>query len=259
MFIDSHCHLDRIDLAPFGGDFASFMKEASMHQIDHMLCVSIDLQSYPAMRCLVGAYDNVSVSAGVHPNENVSEEPSIEELVSLGGDDKVMAIGETGLDYYRSSGNLDWQRKRFRQHIRAAKILGKPLIIHSREAKDDTIKVLKEEGASQVGGVFHCFTEDWETALQVMDLGFFISFSGIVTFRNAQLIQDVARMIPNDRFLIETDSPYLAPIPFRGKPNYPLYVRHVAQCIAELKNISIDEVARLSSDNFYRLFSRPRA
>lgn len=259
MFIDSHCHLDRIDLAPFDSDFASFMREARMQQVDHMLCVSIDLRSYPAMRCLVDSYDNVSVSVGVHPNENVSEEPSIEELVSLGEDDKVIAIGETGLDYYRSSGNLDWQRKRFRRHIQAAKVLDKPLIIHSREAKDDTIKVLKEEGASRVGGVFHCFTEDWETALQVMDLGFFISFSGIVTFRNAQLIQDVARMIPNDRFLIETDSPYLAPIPFRGKPNYPLYVRHVAQCIAELKGISLDEVAQLSSSNFYRLFSGSRA
>lgn len=259
MFIDSHCHLDRIDLAPFDSDFASFMREARMQQVDHMLCVSIDLRSYPAMRCLVDSYDNVSVSVGVHPNENVSEEPSIEELVSLGEDDKVIAIGETGLDYYRSSGSLDWQRKRFRRHIQAAKVLDKPLIIHSREAKDDTIKVLKEEGASRVGGVFHCFTEDWETALQVMDLGFFISFSGIVTFRNAQLIQDVARMIPNDCFLIETDSPYLAPIPFRGKPNYPLYVRHVAQCIAELKGISLDEVAQLSSSNFYRLFSGSRA
>jgi len=231
------------------------MREARAQQIEHMLCVSIDLDSYSEMRRLVDGYDDVSVSVGVHPNEQVSREPSVEELVVLAENDKVVAIGETGLDYYRSSGSLDWQRERFRQHIRAAKIVGKPLIIHSREAKDDTIKVLKEEGADQVSGVFHCFTGDWETARQVLDLGFFISFSGIVTFRNAQSIQEVARMIPEDRFLIETDSPYLAPIPFRGKPNYPFYVRHVAQCVAELKGISIERVAELSSDNFYRLFS----
>lgn len=235
------------------------MREARAQQIEHMLCVSIDLDSYSEMRRLVDGYDDVSVSVGVHPNEQVSREPSVEELVVLAENDKVVAIGETGLDYYRSSGSLDWQRERFRQHIRAAKIVGKPLIIHSREAKDDTIKVLKEEGADQVSGVFHCFTGDWETARQVLDLGFFISFSGIVTFRNAQSIQEVARMIPEDRFLIETDSPYLAPIPFRGKPNYPFYVRHVAQCVAELKGISIERVAELSSDNFYRLFPGARA
>ena len=235
------------------------MREARAQQIEHMLCVSIDLDSYSEMRRLVDGYDDVSVSVGVHPNEQVSREPSVEELVVLAENDKVVAIGETGLDYYRSSGSLDWQRERFRQHIRAAKIVGKPLIIHSREAKDDTIKVLKEEGADQVSGVFHCFTEDWETARQVLDLGFFISFSGIVTFRNAQSIQEVARMIPEDRFLIETDSPYLAPIPFRGKPNYPFYVRHVAQCVAELKGISIERVAELSSDNFFRLFPGARA
>jgi TatD DNase family protein len=258
MFIDSHCHLDRLDFTPFHGEFASFMKEAEMQQIEHMLCVSIDLESYPAMRRLVDGYNNVSVSIGVHPNERVLKEPSVEELVSLAENDKVVAIGETGLDYYRSSGSLEWQRERFRRHIQAAKITGKPLIIHTREAKDDTIKVLKEEGASQIGGVFHCFTEDWETARRVLDLGFFISFSGIVTFRNAQSIQEVARMIPEDRFLIETDSPYLAPIPFRGKPNYPFYVKHVAQYIAELRQISLDRVAELTSGNFYRLFSPVR-
>jgi len=258
MFVDSHCHLDRLDLTPFKGEFASFMKETQMQQIQRMLCVSIDLESYSAMRRLVDGYDSVSVSVGVHPNEHTLKEPSVEELVSLAGDSKVAAIGETGLDYYRSSGNLDWQRERFRRHIQAAKITGKPLIIHTREARDDTIKVLMEEGADQVGGVFHCFTEDWETAQQILDLGFFISFSGIVTFRNARLIQDVAKMIPENRFLIETDSPYLAPIPFRGKPNYPFYVKHVAQFIAELRGISLGRVAELSSGNFYRLFSPVR-
>ncbi|HYE37173.1 TatD family hydrolase [Methylocaldum sp.] len=258
MFIDSHCHLDRIDLAPFGDEFASFMREAKMQQVQHMLCVSIDLESYPAMRRLVEGYDNVSISVGVHPNEKSGKEPSVEELVSLAGNDKVVAIGETGLDYFRSSGSLDWQRERFRRHIRAAKIAGKPLIIHTREAKEDTIKLLMEERADQVGGVFHCFTEDWDTAQQALDLGFLISFSGIVTFRNAGSIHEVAKLIPEDRFLIETDSPYLAPIPFRGKPNYPFYVRHVAQYIADLRGISLDRVAELSSSNFYRLFSVAR-
>lgn len=230
-----------------------------MQRVRHILCVSIDLESYPVMRRLVNGYDNVSVSVGVHPNEHVSEEPSVEKLAILAKDGKVVAVGETGLDYYRSSGSLDWQRERFRQHIRAAKLVGKPLIVHSREAQEDTIKLLREESADEVGGVFHCFTEDWETARRVLDLGFFISFSGIVTFRNAQPIQDVARKIPEDRFLIETDSPYLAPIPFRGKPNYPFYVRHVAQCIADLRGVSLERVADLSSDNFYRLFSTVRA
>jgi len=229
-----------------------------MQQVQHMLCVSIDLESYPAMRRLVEGYDNVSISVGVHPNEKSGKEPSVEELVSLAGNDKVVAIGETGLDYFRSSGSLDWQRERFRRHIRAAKIAGKPLIIHTREAKEDTIKLLMEERADQVGGVFHCFTEDWDTAQQALDLGFLISFSGIVTFRNAGSIHEVAKLIPEDRFLIETDSPYLAPIPFRGKPNYPFYVRHVAQYIADLRGISLDRVAELSSSNFYRLFSVAR-
>lgn len=230
-----------------------------MQRVRHMLCVSIDLESYPGMRLLVDGYDNVSVSVGVHPNEHVSEEPSVEKLVILAKDGKVVAVGETGLDYYRSSGSLDWQRERFRQHIRAAKLVGKPLIVHSREAREDTIKLLREESADEVGGVFHCFTEDWETAQRVLDLGFYISFSGIVTFRSAQSIQEVAKKIPEDRFLIETDSPYLAPIPFRGKPNYPFYVRHVAQCIADLRGVSLERVADLSSDNFYRLFSTARA
>ncbi|MGX2039699.1 TatD family hydrolase [Methylocaldum sp. MU1018] len=255
MFIDSHCHLDRLDLTLFGNEFASFMREAEVQQVQRMLCVSIDLESYPAMYRLVEGYDNVSVSVGVHPNEQTSREPSVEELVALAGNDKVVAIGETGLDYYRSSGSLDWQRERLRKHIRAAKIAGKPLIIHTREAKDDTIEILMEEGADRVGGVFHCFTEDWETARRVLDLGFFISFSGIVTFRNAESIREVARMIPENRFLIETDSPYLAPIPFRGKSNYPFYVRHVAQCIADLRGGSLERVAELSSGNFHELFS----
>jgi len=234
------------------------MEEAKAQQIQHMLCVSIDLESYPAMCRLIDGYENISVSVGVHPNEQGSNEPDVDELVSLARNSKVVAIGETGLDYYRSSGSLDWQRERFQRHIRAAKTAGKPLIIHTREARDDTIKVLKEEEADQVGGVFHCFTEDWETARRVLDLGFFISFSGIVTFRNAQSIQEVARMIPEDRFLIETDSPYLAPIPFRGKPNYPFYVKHVAHRIAELRGISLERVAELSSANFHRLFPAVR-
>ncbi|CAI8954168.1 TatD family hydrolase [Methylocaldum szegediense] len=259
MFIDSHCHLDRLDLAPFNAEFALFMREAEKQEVRHLLCVGIDLESYAGMRRLVDGYDNVSVSVGVHPNEHVPEEPTVEKLVSLARDSKVVAVGETGLDYYRSSGSLDWQRERFRQHIRAARLVGKPLIIHSREARNDTIELLIEERADEVGGVFHCFTEDWETARRVLDLGFYISFSGIVTFRSAQSIQEVAKKIPEDRFLIETDSPYLAPVPFRGKPNYPYLVRYVAQCIAGLRGVSLERVAELSSDNFYRLFAGARA
>jgi TatD DNase family protein len=206
------------------------------------------------MLARVADYPQISVSVGVHPNEHEGHDPSAEELIELGQNPKVIAIGETGLDYFRSEGDLSWQHQRFRNHIAAAKALKKPLIIHTREAKDDTLKILAEEGAADVGGIIHCFTEDWEFAQRAMDLNFYISFSGIVTFNNATAIKDVAQRIPADRFLIETDSPYLAPVPFRGKTNYPLYVRHVAEHIAQLRGTTFEEVAQLSRDNFYRLF-----
>lgn len=254
MFIDSHCHLDRIDLSPYQNDFKLFMQEAENSKIDQMLCIAIDLESYPKMVDLVKDYPSISLSVGVHPNVQEGKDPSVEELIELGKSPKVIAIGETGLDYFRSEGDLEWQHQRFRNHIQAAKQLNKPLIIHTREAGHDSLDDLAAEGADEVGGIIHCFTEDWDYAKKALDLGFYISFSGIVTFKNAQDIKEVAKKVPADRFLIETDSPYLAPVPFRGKPNYPTYVPYVAEHIAELRNISVEEVALLSSDNFNTLF-----
>lgn len=255
MFIDSHCHLDRIDLAPYQNNFAKFMAEVKRCKIDHMLCISIDLENYPAMQQLIVPYDSISITVGVHPNVQDCLEPSVEQLVALGQNDRVIGIGETGLDYFRSEGDLGWQHQRFRNHIRAAKHLKKPLIVHTRQAKDDTIKILIEEEASEVGGVLHCFTEDWAMAKQALDLNFYISFSGIVTFKNAEQIQEVARKVSDDRYLIETDSPYLAPVPFRGKPNYPTYVRYVAEQLSSLRDTRIKLIAEQSSRNFYQLFS----
>jgi TatD DNase family protein len=254
MLIDSHCHLDRIDLKPYQNDFACFMQEAGVHQIEHLLCIAIDLESYPAMLDLVAGYPKISVTVGVHPNVQGCKDPGVDELITLGQPDNVIGIGETGLDYFRNEGDLSWQHQRFRNHINAAKILKKPLIIHTREAKDDTLRILKEEGAGEVGGVIHCFTEDWEFAQKALDLNFFISFSGIVTFNNATVIKEVAKKVPADRFLIETDSPYLAPVPFRGRSNYPIYVRYVAEQIAELRGIPVNKIADISTKNFYDLF-----
>ena len=254
MLIDSHCHLDRIDLKPYQNDFACFMHEAEANQIEHLLCIAIDLESYPLMLDLVAGYPQISVTVGVHPNVQDCKDPTVAELIALGQFDNVIGIGETGLDYFRSEGDLSWQHQRFRNHIRAAKILKKPLIIHTRAAKSDTLRILKEEDAGEVGGVIHCFTEDWEFAQKALDLNFYISFSGIVTFNSAKEIQEVAKKIPADRFLIETDSPYLAPVPFRGRPNYPTYVRYVAEQIAELRGAPINKIAELSTKNFYDLF-----
>lgn len=254
MFIDSHCHLDLIDLAPYQNSFASFMQEAKKCQIEQMLCVGVDIKSLPAMRQLVGAYTAISITVGVHPNTQDCHEFSVNKLVSLGQDKKVVGVGETGLDYFRSEDNLTWQHNSFRKHIRAAKQLNKPLIVHTRNAKKDTIKILKEEFAEEVGGVLHCFTEDWAMAKQALDLNFYISFSGIVTFKNATQVQEVAKKIPKNSYLIETDSPYLAPTPFRGKTNYPMHIRYVAEKLANLRNTSIAVCAEQTSTNFHSLF-----
>ncbi|MBL6986951.1 MAG: TatD family hydrolase [Methylobacter sp.] len=254
MLIDSHCHLDRIDLVPYQNDFSCFMREAENCQIEHLLCIAIDLESYPAMLDLVSTYPQISVTVGVHPNVQDGQDPSVEELIDLGRSDKIIGIGETGLDYFRSEGDLDWQHQRFRNHIHAAKALKKPLIIHTREAKDHTLRILEEEGAGEVGGIIHCFTEDWEFAKKALDLNFHISFSGIVTFNSAKEIKLVAKKVPADRFLIETDSPYLAPVPFRGRPNYPTYVRYVAEHLADLRGTTLNKIAESSTENFYRLF-----
>lgn len=254
MLIDSHCHLDRIDLKPYNNDFNSFMDEAKAIEIEHLLCIAIDLEAYPQMLNLVQDYQNISVTVGVHPNVSDGKDPTVEELIELGNNDKVIGIGETGLDYFRSKGDLEWQRQRFRNHIHAAKTLNKPLIIHTREAKEDTLRILKEENAEQAGGIIHCFTEDWVFAKAAMDLNFYISFSGIVTFNNTDSIKEVAKKMPTNRMLIETDSPYLAPVPFRGKPNYPIYVKYVAEQLALLKGVSVNKIAEISTNNFYELF-----
>ena len=254
MLVDSHCHLDRVNLKPNAGDFARFMEETRAWGIGHMLCVSIDLERYSKMRDLVAPYPQVSVSVGVHPNEPHRRDPTPEDLVELAQDPRNLAIGETGLDYYRSQGDLGWQHRRFRSHIAAARACGKPLIVHTRDAREDTIRILIEEDARDAGGVLHCFSETWEMASQALDLGFYISFSGIVTFKTADELREVAAKVPLDRLLIETDSPYLTPVPYRGKPNEPKYVAAVAECIAGLRGMSADELATVTCENFFRLF-----
>lgn len=256
MLIDSHCHLDRLDLKPYQNDFACLMEHIRAQQIEHLLCIAIDLEAYPAMRELVADYDDISVTVGVHPNEHEGQNPTVAELIVLGEDEKVIGIGETGLDYFRSEGDLTWQHDRFRNHIHAAKALNKPLIIHTREAKHDVLDILREENAGEVGGIIHCFTEDWEFAKVALDLNFYISFSGIVTFNSAKNIHEVAKKLPADRLLIETDSPYLSPVPHRGRPNYPHYVKHVAQTVADLRGVSLNSVADISTRNFYTLFKK---
>jgi len=254
MLVDSHCHLDRVDLKPYAGDFRRLMDETCASGVGHMLCVSIDLEHYPQMRNLVEPYPQVSASVGVHPSERGCREPTPEALVELARDARNVAIGETGLDYYRSTGDLGWQHRRFRNHIAAARLCGKPLIVHTREAREDTLRILMEEDTRDVGGVLHCFTETWEMATAALDLGFYISFSGIVTFKAADDLRAVAAKVPLDRLLIETDSPYLAPVPHRGKSNEPRFVAAVAQCIAGLRGMSTEELVDLTRDNFFRLF-----
>ncbi|MCP3870439.1 MAG: TatD family hydrolase [Gammaproteobacteria bacterium] len=254
MLIDSHCHLDRLGLEPFENSFDNLMEQIFKADISNLLCVSIDLESYPAMLKLVQDYPQIAISVGVHPNDRDRREPQPEELVELASHPRNCAIGETGLDYFRSEGDLDWQRDRFRRHIQAARSCGKPLIIHTRAAREDTIAVMKEEEARDAGGVMHCFTENWDMARQALDLGFYISFSGIITFKSAADLREVVRKVPQDRILIETDAPYLAPVPHRGKPNIPQYVAHVADCVADLNGASREKVEQMTAENYFRLF-----
>lgn len=257
MLIDSHCHLDRLELSPYGGNLDGAIAAAHQRGVDLMLCVSIDMNNFPEVRAIAERYAEVYASVGVHPNETEGHDPSVEELVHLADHPKVIAIGETGLDYFRSEGDLEWQRERFRRHIAAAKQTGKPLIVHSREAREDTLRILEEEGADEAGGIMHCFVEGMATAERAMALGFLISFSGIVTFRNATALQEVARNVPAEMLLVETDAPYLAPIPHRGKPNEPAYVRDVAEFVAKLRGVPVELLAEQTSNNFRRLFRLP--
>ena len=257
--VDSHCHLDLLDFEALGTDLDGVMAQARDHGVGYMLCVGIKLETLPKVLAVAGAYPNVYASVGVHPNETGEPEPEVAALVLLSrASDKIIAIGETGLDYYRSEGDLAWQRERFCRHIAAAREIGKPLIIHSRAAREDTLRIMREEDADQVGGVMHCFTEDWDMARQAMDLNFYISFSGIVTFNSAKTLKDVATRMPLERMLVETDSPYLAPVPFRGKTNQPAYVKHVAQHIADLRGIPVEQVIEATTKNFTELFKPPQ-
>jgi TatD DNase family protein len=251
MFIDSHCHIDFPELAEQGEALFAAMRE---NRVSHALCVAVNLPALPRVLAVAEAHANVFASVGVHPDYEDTEEPTVEQLIELARHPKVIAIGETGLDYYRLEGDLEWQRERFRVHIRAARACGKPLIIHTRSAADDTLRIMREEGAREVGGVMHCFTETQAVADAAIAENFYISLSGIVTFKKAEELKEVARTIPLERMLIETDSPYLAPVPFRGKQNQPAYVRHVAEHIADLRGISVEQVARATTENFCRLF-----
>lgn len=252
--VDSHCHLDRLDLEPYDNKLGNALNYANDLGVGHMLCVSINMENFNAVLDTAKAYDFVSASVGVHPNETEGHDPSVNELIQLADDENIVAIGETGLDYFRSEGDLTWQHNRLRRHVAASRETRKPLIIHMRDATEDTLRILKEEKADEVGGVMHCFVEDWEVAQRALDLNFVISFSGIVTFNSAKDLQYVATKVPQDKMLVETDSPYLAPVPFRGKSNQPAYVVNVAEKIAQLRDISVEEVAELTTKNYINLF-----
>jgi len=258
MLTDSHCHLDKIDLSHFDNDFSKMLAAAQQSDVSQFLCVCIDTEHFQNVLKPAQDYPNIYCSVGVHPTHQDSYAPSAAELIKLAEHQEVIAIGETGLDYFRcnegGSEDMSWQHDLFRTHIKAAIETKKPLIIHTRAAKEDTIEILREEKADQVGGVMHCFAEDWETAEKALDLNFYISFSGIVTFNSAKELQRVAKLVPEDRFLIETDAPWLAPVPKRGKPNQPAYVKYVAEKMAELRGCSYEHIARVSTENFNSLF-----
>jgi len=254
MFVDSHCHIDFPD---FSDEIDSLLERMQRARVTHALCISVTLEDWPRVHALALVHDNLYATVGIHPDYPLAAEPEVEDLVTRARLPKVVAIGETGLDYYRLEGDLGWQRDRFRTHIRAARIAGLPLIVHTRAAAEDTLRILEEEGAAEVGGVMHCFTESWQVAEQAMALGFYISFSGIVSFKNAHALHEVARRVPLDRMLIETDSPYLAPVPHRGKRNEPAFVPYVAEAIARLRGCDVETIARATTKNFHQLFKVP--
>lgn len=255
MLTDSHCHLDRLDLTPFGGSLAGVVAAAQAQGVSRMLSVATDLQSWPALAQITAPYPCIALSVGVHPDEDAGSAPTLDKLLTLGAEPRVVALGETGLDYYRGSEQRERQQHWLRMHIAAARQLRKPLIIHTREASADTLRILAEEDAAQVGGVLHCFTEDWAVAERALALNFHISFSGIVTFKTARAIQDVAQRVPPERLLLETDAPYLAPIPHRGKANHPAWVRHTAEFVATLRGMTWEELAAITTANYLRLFA----
>ncbi|MBT0963417.1 TatD family hydrolase [Denitromonas iodatirespirans] len=251
MFVDSHCHLDFPELTERQDEILALMAQ---NAVSLALCVSVKLETFPRVLALAEAHPHLYASVGVHPDNQECEEPDVDRLLALAAHPRVVAIGETGLDYYWHKDRPEWQRVRFRTHIQAAHACNKPLIIHTRDSADDTLRLMREEKASVPGGVMHCFTETREVAEAALDMGFYISFSGIVTFKNAKALKEVARYVPLDRMLIETDSPYLAPVPHRGKQNEPGFVKHVAEHIAELRGVPVETIARQTTDNFMTLF-----
>jgi TatD DNase family protein len=259
MFFDSHCHLDRIDLADFNQDQDNLLAQITEDQVEALICIGVTLESFESMVQFIQPYPQVFCSVGVHPDYEDVVEPDVTTLCSLAeSQEKVVAIGETGLDYFHQQGDLEWQRSRFITHIQAAREVQLPLIVHTRQAKKDTIDLLRSCKADEVGGVLHCFTEDWEMASKAIDLGFYISISGIVTFNQAENVREMAKKIPLDRLLIETDSPWLSPVPFRGKTNYPGRVRFVAEKLAEIREESLDQIASVTFKNACQLFNLPQ-
>ncbi len=250
--VDSHCHLN---FDPMGDNLEAVIAAAKSNDVQHMLCVAVTIEDFPQVLKIAHDYPFIFASVGVHPCYQEAIEPSVDELVEYANDAKVVAIGETGLDYFRNEGDLTWQHERFVRHIEAGKACNKPLIIHTREAAKDTMAMLKDNGADQCGAVMHCFAEDWDTAKKALDLGFYISMSGIVTFKSAEALKEVAKKIPMDRMLVETDSPYLAPVPMRGKTNQPAFVRHTAEYLSELRGIEFDELVAQTTQNFFDLFA----
>lgn len=254
--VDSHCHLDRLDLDPYDGDFTAMMAAARAAGVSHILCIGVDLESFPDVLAIAEQWPNVHATVGVHPLYKESREPDVAELVSLAAHPRVVAIGETGLDYFYAKGETEWQRRRFIAHIHAARETGLPLVIHTRDAREDTIALLREHGGGEVRGVLHCFTESLEMALQGIELGFYVSFSGIVTFRNAGNLREMAAQLPLERILIETDAPWLAPVPYRGKGNEPRYVSEVARCIAAERQMPVEDLINATRENYFRLFNQ---
>lgn len=255
MYVDSHCHINFPDFADKLPEVFGLMTQ---NGVSHALCIGVDLERFPGIRELAETHPNIYASVGVHPDHEHCTEPTVAELVALANHPKVVAIGETGLDYFRLTGDLEWQRERFRTHIRAARACGKPLVVHTRAAADDTLRLMREESAGEASGVMHCFTESLAVAEAALDLGFHISFSGIVSFKNAAALREVAAAIPLDRMLIETDAPYLAPVPHRGQTNEPGFVMHVAEAIAQLRGIRVEAVGEATTQNFFRLFAAAR-
>ena len=255
MLVDSHCHLNFPELA---ADLPGVLQRMHAHGVGHALCIGVTLREFPEVLAVAEQAPNLYATVGIHPDYEDAGEVTADALVKLANHPKVVGIGETGLDYFRLTGDLEWQRERFRTHIRAAVAAGRPLVIHTRNAAEDTLRIMREEGAERAGGVMHCFTESQAVADQAIELGFFISFSGIVTFKNALELKEVARTIPLDRMLVETDSPYLAPVPFRGKPNQPAYVKYVAEEIARLRGIPLEVIAEATTRNFFNLFKLAR-